>query len=90
MAKAPPAEVEEEDVWGGLDPSTTLLIHGLDTDWIEEEMADDDDFRCRVLPALPALARKDVLEQKVRKVVEEIGLTRRIAYKVGRSDEQTN
>lgn len=32
-------------------------------------MADDDDFR------------KDVLEQKVRKVVEEIGLTRRVAYK---------
>lgn len=26
--------------------------------------------------------RKDVLEQKVRKIVEEIGLTRRIAYKV--------
>ena len=26
--------------------------------------------------------RKDVLEQKVRKVVEEIGLTRRVAYKV--------
>ena len=23
----------------------TLLIHGIETDWIEEEMADDDDFR---------------------------------------------
>ena len=23
----------------------TLLIHGLESDWIEEEMADDDDFR---------------------------------------------
>ena len=68
--KPPSTEFEEEDnIWGGLDPSKTLLIHGLETDWIEEEMADDDDFR------------KDVLEQKVRKVVEEIGLTRRVAYK---------
>ena len=68
--KPPSAEFEDDDnIWGGLDPSRTLLIHGLETDWIEEEMADDDDFR------------KDVLEQKVRKVVEEIGLTRRVAYK---------
>ena len=68
--KPPSADFEDEDnIWGGLDPSKTLLIHGLETDWIEEEMADDDDFR------------KDVLEQKVRKVVEEIGLTRRVAYK---------
>ena len=61
--KPPPAELEDEDnIWGGLDPSKcdlskmieiisfstsyrTLLIHGLETDWIEEEMADDDDFR---------------------------------------------
>ena len=69
--KPPSAEFEDEadNIWGGLDPSRTLLIHGLETDWIEEEMADDDDFR------------KDVLEQKVRKVVEEIGLTRRVGYK---------
>ena len=25
--------------------SRTLLLHGLESDWIEEEMADDDDFR---------------------------------------------
>ena len=70
-SKPPSTEFEDEadNIWGGLDPSKTLLIHGLETDWIEEEMADDDDFR------------KDVLEQKVRKVVEEIGLTRRVAYK---------
>ena len=69
--KPPSAEFEDDadNIWGGLDPSRTLLIHGLETDWIEEEMADDDDFR------------KDVLEQKVRKVVEEIGLTRRVGYK---------
>ena len=44
--KPPSTEFEDEDnIWGGLDPSKTLLIHGLETDWIEEEMADDDDFR---------------------------------------------
>jgi hypothetical protein len=32
-------------VYGSLDPSLTLLMHGVETDWIEEEMADDDDFR---------------------------------------------
>ena len=32
-------------MYGGLDPSLTLLLHGLESDWIEEEMADDDDFR---------------------------------------------
>ena len=33
----------EKEVEGG--DSRTLLLHGLETDWIEEEMADDDDFR---------------------------------------------
>jgi hypothetical protein len=36
---------EDSDVYGSLDPSLTLLMHGVETDWIEEEMADDDDFR---------------------------------------------
>ena len=36
---------EEEDVYGGLDSSLTLIVHGLETDWIEEEMSDDDDFK---------------------------------------------
>ena len=35
----------EEDVYGGLDASLTLLVHGLELDWIEEEMTDDDDFK---------------------------------------------
>ena len=35
----------EEDVYDGLDASVTLLIHGLESDWIEEEMSDDDDFK---------------------------------------------
>ena len=33
------------DIYGGLDASLTLLVHGLESDWIEEEMADDDDFK---------------------------------------------
>jgi len=47
----------------------SLMIHGVETDWIEEEMADDDDFR------------KDVLEQKVKKALEEIGFSKKIVYK---------
>ena len=43
---------------------------GIETDWIEEEMSDDDDFR------------KDVIEQKIKKVLEEIGFTKKIVYKV--------
>ena len=46
------------------------LNSGIETDWIEEEMSDDDDFR------------KDVIEQKIKKVVEEIGFTKKIVYKV--------
>ena len=37
----------EEDVYEGLDASVTLLIHGLESDWIEQEMSDDDDFKYR-------------------------------------------
>ena len=36
---------DAEDSYGGLDASLTLLVHGLESDWIEEEMADDDDFK---------------------------------------------
>ena len=36
---------DEEDVYGGLDASLTVAIHGIESDWIEEEMSDDDDFR---------------------------------------------
>ena len=39
----------EEDVYEGLDASVTLLIHGLESDWIEQEMSDDDDFKYRPL-----------------------------------------
>ena len=35
----------DNDVYGGLDAGLTLLMHGLESDWIEEEMADDDEFR---------------------------------------------
>ena len=80
---------EDEEVYNGLDASQSLIIHGnqtwfiriiiketdlsysgIETDWIEEEMSDDDDFR------------KDVIEQKIKKVLEEIGFTKKIAYKV--------
>ena len=47
---------------------------GIETDWIEEEMSDDDDFR------------KDVIEQKIKKVLEEIGFTKKIVYKVETRD----
>ena len=36
---------KEEDVFGALDSSFSAIIHGIESDWIEEEMADDDDFR---------------------------------------------
>ena len=44
------AKTEEEtsqgnDIYGDLDASLTLLLHGLESDWIEDEMADDDDFK---------------------------------------------
>ena len=38
-------EEEEEDIYGGLNASLTVIVHGIESDWIEEEMSDDDDFR---------------------------------------------
>ena len=35
----------DDDIYEGLDINPTLLIHGLESDWIEEEMSDDDDFK---------------------------------------------
>lgn len=35
----------EDDIYEGHDLSPTLLLHGLESDWIEEEMSDDDDFK---------------------------------------------
>ena len=29
---------EDGDIYGGLDASLTLIIHGLESDWIDEEM----------------------------------------------------
>ena len=44
-----PAQVkdqdDDEDVYGGLNASLTVIMHGIESDWIEEEMSDDDDFR---------------------------------------------
>ena len=64
------------------------MIHGVESDWIEEEMADDDDFRwknklskCRIY--VKYNLRKDVLEQKVKKALEEIGFSKKVMYKVG-------
>jgi hypothetical protein len=72
----------------------TLLLHGLESDWIEEEMADDDDFRqifgvriflrCSTffMFLICSPFRKDVLDQKIRKALEEVGVKSTIAYKV--------
>ena len=35
----------EPEVYGEMDASRTLLLHGLESDFIEEQMADDADFR---------------------------------------------
>ena len=35
----------DAEIYGELDPSLTLLIHGVESDFIEEQMADDEDFR---------------------------------------------
>ena len=62
------------------------MIHGVESDWIEEEMADDDDFRYLnniFVLEFNAVIRKDVLEQKVKKALEEIGFSKKVAYKVG-------
>ena len=44
-----PAQVkdhdDDEEVYGGLNASLTVIMHGIESDWIEEEMSDDDDFR---------------------------------------------
>ena len=49
-----PAQVkdqdDEEDVYGGLNASLTVIMHGIESDWIEEEMSDDDEFRFRQEP----------------------------------------
>ena len=39
----------DAEIYGELDPSLTLLIHGVESDFIEEQMADDEDFRFFVI-----------------------------------------
>ena len=47
----------------------TLLIHGVEADWIEEEMTDDDvDFI------------KDVLETKLKAVFQKAGLMKKMSF----------
>ena len=44
-----------------------MLVHGLESDWVEEEMMNDDvDFI------------KDVLEQKVHKAFSKAGLNKKV------------
>ena len=71
----------------------TLLFHGLESDWLEEE-CDDDVFRHQqihrnssskinnvimtcVVIQLRLMLRKDVLEQKVNQVLESVGYSSR-------------
>ena len=35
----------DAEIYGDLDASRTLLVHGLESDFIEEQMADDEVFR---------------------------------------------
>ena len=35
----------DADIYGKFDASRTLLVHGLESDFIEEQMADDEVFR---------------------------------------------
>ena len=49
------------------DEERSLLLHGIPSDWVEEEMMDDDvDFI------------RDVLEQKVIKCLENVGIKKRV------------
>ncbi len=36
-----------------------LVFHGIEADWMEEEMADDPDFK------------RDVLEQRIKKIIKD-------------------
>ena len=82
------------DIYGDLDASKSLLLHGLQSDFIEEEMSDDREFRfspstplfCQFMSEVAILFnnfRKEVLEQKVRTILESVNFTRKIKYKVG-------
>ena len=76
----------------------TLLFHGLESDWLEEE-CDDDVFRdqkihiilFRVQSDLDLMVnllmlRKDVLEQKVNQVLDSVGYSNRgLVYTVLKS-----
>ena len=57
--------VLEEDVYGGLDGSLTVLIHGLESDWIEEEMTDDDDFKYKAIIEYRCISLKHLNEGKM-------------------------
>ena len=35
----------DSEVYGNLDASKTILLHGLESDFIEEQMSEDKDFR---------------------------------------------
>ena len=55
---------DEDDFDSG---DRALLVHGVESDWVEEEMMEDDiDFI------------KDVLEQKVIKVLQKAGLKKKV------------
>jgi len=56
----------EKDFYNG---DRALLLHGVETDWVEEEMMEDDvDFI------------RDVLEQKVIKVLQKAGINKKIMF----------
>ena len=43
-------EISDKEVYGGLDASKSLLLHGLESDFIEDQMSEDRDFRSESYP----------------------------------------
>ena len=45
VSASSPKDDSDNNVYGDLDASKTLLLHGLESDFIEEQMSEDADFR---------------------------------------------
>ena len=48
VSASSPKDDSDNNVYGDLDASKTLLLHGLESDFIEEQMSDDADFRYKL------------------------------------------
>ena len=52
VSASSPKDDSDNNVYGDLDASKTLLLHGLESDFIEEQMSDDADFRYELMYVL--------------------------------------